>query len=111
MFWNKIGKIYNKISPEKFDKMMSNMNEESLGILNNSISEIKKGLSLYDERDHRIIIGQMLNQLGYFKEPTLITVNEVLEFMGYDSPTGTWDKSINKKPISIENLDYIMNSK
>jgi hypothetical protein len=111
MFWNKIGKIYKKKSPEKFDKMMEDMNGESLDILNNSISKIKTGLSLYEERDQRIIIGQMLNQLGYFKEPTLIDVGSVLEFMGYDGPTGTWDKDIKKKPISIEDLDYILNSK
>ena len=99
MFWNKIAHIYKKIAPEKFDKMMKEMNDESLKILNDNISKIKKGLSLDDERDCRIIIGQTLHQLGYFEydeKPTLITVPQVLEFMGYDSPRGTWDNSINK---------------
>tara|TARA_B100000315_G_scaffold218362_1_gene219638 strand:+ start:1898 stop:2005 length:108 start_codon:yes stop_codon:yes gene_type:complete len=31
--------------------------------------------------------------------------------MGYDSPSGTWDTNVEKKPITLKDLDNLMNKK
>jgi len=41
----------------------------------------------------------------------IVTVPQVLEFMGYDSPSGTWDTNVEKKPITLKDLDNLMNKK
>ena len=115
MFWKTVAHVYKKIAPEKFETMNKEMNDESLKTLNDNISEIKKGLSLSEERDCRIVIGQVLKQLGYVKDlkgmELIVTVPQVLEFMGYDSPSGTWDTNVEKKPITLKDLDNLMNKK
>lgn len=114
MFWKTVSHIYKKIAPGKFERMMSDTNDESLRILNESILEIKKGIGLHEERDCRIIIGEVLKQLGYVKDleskELIISVPQVLEFMGYDSQSGTWDYNIEKGPITLDDLDDLMNN-
>jgi hypothetical protein len=115
MFWKTVAHIYKKIAPEKFETMNKDMNDESLRILNKSILLIKKGISLKEEKDCRIIISQVLKQLGYVKDlgsmELIISVPQVLEFMGYDSQSGTWDTNVEKKPITLKDLDNLMNKK
>jgi|TARA_Y100000310_G_scaffold68279_1_gene63608 hypothetical protein len=114
MFWKTVSNIYKKIAPNKFERMNKEMNEESLRILNESILEIKKGISLKEERECRIIISQVLKQLGYVKDlesmELIITVPQVLEFMGYESQSGTWDKNTVKNMITLKDLDNLMNN-